>query len=91
MRTTIHRRLRSILHKHIRATENKGLLSTVLPEDWSFATKTKKALANAMCAGCGKRPDTLDPLPDGWSWDTMEPTNNWLWCPECPPPKGPPS
>lgn len=51
------------------------------PTLWSFATKTPSALKWAGCARCGKRPETLDPLPDGWAWDTMEPTNPWLWCP----------
>lgn len=51
------------------------------PALWSFATKTPSALHWAGCARCGKRPETLDPLPDGWRWDTMEPTNPWCWCP----------
>lgn len=35
----------------------------------------------AGCARCGKAPASLDPLPDGWVWDTDEPDNPWLWCP----------
>lgn len=51
------------------------------PESWCFATKTPTALEYAQCAWCGRRPASLDPLPPGWSWDTMEPTNPWLFCP----------
>jgi hypothetical protein len=53
-------------------------------EQWSVKTKTLDARMNARCAGCGKQPGSIDPLPEGWNWDTMEPTNNWLWCPDCP-------
>lgn len=48
----------------------------------STETKTPQAIANCMCAICGRRPDNVNPLTPGWTWDTMEPTNNWLWCPD---------
>lgn len=35
-----------------------------------------------------KAPSSLDPLPDGWTWDTEEPDNPWLWCPHWHLPKG---
>lgn len=35
----------------------------------------------AGCARCGKAPPCLDPLTEGWVWDTDEPDNPWLWCP----------
>lgn len=53
------------------------------PEKWSFDTKTEFAKKNAACAGCGRKPRRLNPLPVGWTWDTMEPTNEWLWCHAC--------
>lgn len=53
------------------------------PEKWSVATKTIEARMHCACAGCGKAPGSIEPLPDGWYWDTMEPTNNWVWCPVC--------
>jgi len=39
-------------------------------------------LMEARCARCGARPDTVDPLPPGWGWDTVEPSNIWLICPD---------
>lgn len=51
------------------------------PEQWCFETKTPETLNHAGCARCGKKPASLNPLPAGWAWDTMEPTNPWLWCP----------
>lgn len=50
-------------------------------EYWSTATKTPEALANACCPCCGEKPESLNPLPLGWCWDTMAPTNNYVWCP----------
>lgn len=44
--------------------------------------KTREALDHARCACCGKRPESLDPLPKGWGWDTAERDNPYLWCPE---------
>lgn len=51
-------------------------------EHWSVKTKTREALAFAQCPHCGRKPKSLDPLPPGWCWDTMEPNNQWVWCPE---------
>lgn len=48
----------------------------------TIKAKTKEAIKNCMCAVCGKKPKTTDPLPAGWYWDTMEPDNNWVWCDE---------
>jgi hypothetical protein len=56
--------------------------NAIPPEQWSFKTKTPEAIKWAMCPCCGRRPETLDPLPPGWCWDTMEPTNAAVWCPK---------
>lgn len=53
------------------------------PEQWTVKTKTEAAIKFCMCAGCHDKPATIDPLPDGWTWDTMEPSNSWTWCPKC--------
>lgn len=46
-------------------------------------TKTPWAREHAMCAcGCDKKPESTDPLPDGWVWDTGEPDSQWVFCPE---------
>jgi hypothetical protein len=50
---------------------------------WSPETKLPETLTRCMCAGCERIPETVPHLPDGWCWDTMEPDNNWAWCPEC--------
>lgn len=55
------------------------------PALWGQETKTPETLRNARCACCGKAPDSIKPLDAGWGWDTMEPTNPWLWCPKCSP------
>lgn len=45
--------------------------------------KTEQALSRAMCAcGCDRKPESTSPLTEGWCWDTAEPDNHWLWCPE---------
>lgn len=49
-------------------------------QHWSPDTKTPRALSDASCPCCGERPATLNPLPHGWCWDTMEPTNSAVWC-----------
>ncbi|MFJ5538584.1 hypothetical protein [Vreelandella titanicae] len=53
------------------------------PDDWSEATKTQATLELARCARCGKRPSSLSPITEGWVWDTLEPNNPWMWCPDC--------
>lgn len=54
----------------------------VPPDRWTAATKRPETLAMARCPHCECVPATLDPLPPGWTWDTMEPTNPWAWCPD---------
>lgn len=34
------------------------------------------------CPACGKRPESVDPLPGGWVWDCRAFTR-WAWCPDC--------
>jgi hypothetical protein len=56
----------------------------VIPKEmWSVATKTPKTLARVMCTCCDRVPESIDPLPSRWAgWDSMEPNNNWVWCPK---------
>lgn len=49
----------------------------------SVIQKTAWALEKAMCAcGCDRKPETTNPLPDGWVWDSGEPDSQWVFCPE---------
>jgi hypothetical protein len=34
------------------------------------------------CPYCGRKPESVEPLPEGWVWDCMAFTV-WAWCPEC--------
>lgn len=55
-------------------------MEPIPPEEWSVAKKhTDRPF---VCPCCDRAPETLDPLPPGWCWDTMEPSNPWVWCPK---------
>lgn len=57
-------------------------LEDLPPEYWSVHTKTAKARENARCPMCGRQPPVVHPLSEGWTWDTLEPENDYCWCPE---------
>jgi hypothetical protein len=50
-------------------------------ELWSGKTKFPDAIKYAICQCCNRKPETTDPLPKGWLWDTLEPNNPYVWCP----------
>lgn len=48
--------------------------------------KTEEALdiaKNTGCLVCGKKPESVKPLSEGFSWDTSEPENAWIFCDKC--------
>lgn len=51
---------------------------------WRIHTPEQREYLSKWCAcpSCGKRPDTIEPLPEEWVWDCRAFTN-WAWCPEC--------
>ena len=48
------------------------------------ADQTAYLEKHAMCPVCGERPETVEPLPEGWTWDCLAFTI-WCWCPTCDP------
>jgi len=56
------------------------------PASWSNETKSPFAKKWALATGCyccGKKPDSVSPLSEGFIWDTVEPDASFIFCYEC--------
>ncbi len=63
------------------AGPESAVAATRDPSKSAAADRDLVTLMWSGCARCGKAPPSLDPLTPGWTWDTEEPDNPWLWCP----------